>query len=120
MRAGRGMLSPAPMRKLVFLFAPATLALVALMACEQDSSGGGGQISFEGGSTSFDAPPPTTVDGATPDATPDAPVVPAVSVTVTSSRGPKAEVLVVFHDATGAVMETKVTGADGKATHTGT
>jgi len=105
------------MRKLVFLALPA-LALAPLMACEDDSVGGGPSPTFDAGLSDWSAPP-TTFDGSTPDATPDAPVVPAVSVTVTSVAGPKADVRVVFHDASGAVLDTKLTGGDGKATHTG-
>lgn len=106
------------MRKLVFLLAPATLALLAVMACETDSSSGGPQLGFDASLADFAAPPATGIDAPPPDK--DADVVPAVTVTVTSSRGPKAGVTVVFHDATGAVIETKSTGADGKVAHTGT
>jgi hypothetical protein len=109
------------MRKLLFLVPP-TLALTAfaLVACEDDTGGVSPDFSFEAGlpdtsSPAFDAGPAPNVDAA-----PDAPAVPTVSVTVTDFTGPKAGVRVVFHDATGAVIETKLTGSDGKAIHTGT
>ncbi|HVH46592.1 MAG TPA: hypothetical protein VM925_29830 [Labilithrix sp.] len=92
------------------------------MACENDSGVGGPSFSFDASLADFNAPPPN--DGSTPtpsvDAAPDAPVVPAVSVTVTGAGGPKSGVRIVFHDAAGAVIETKLTGNDGKATHVGT
>ena len=109
-----------PMRKLVFVFAPAALALVTLMACENDSPSGPAGPTFDAGLPDWNAPPTTFEGGPTPDAAPDAPAVPSVSVTVTGASGPKAGVRVVFHDATGAVLDTKLTGSDGKATHTGT
>ncbi len=43
----------------------------------------------------------------------------SVTITVLDARGPKPDIRVVFHDATGAVLETKLTGADGKASSTG-
>ncbi len=102
------------MRKLLFLFTPVTLAFFTLMACESDSPGGGPTPSLDSG---LPDAPPSTDGGQQADATPDA--APSVSVTVTGGAGPKAGVRVVFHDANGAVMETKLTGNDGKATHTG-
>lgn len=44
---------------------------------------------------------------------------PSVTVTVNGALGPKSDVRVVFHDSAGAVLESKLTGADGKATSTG-
>jgi len=111
-----------PMRKSVLLFAPTTLALAlaALAGCETDSPGGSPGFQFDSGVADWTPPPTTTTDGgATPDAAPDAPVVPSVSVTVLGYAGPKAGVRIVFHDASGAVLETKLTGNDGKATRTG-
>lgn len=105
------------MRKptLLLLLGPAALALLPLTACENDSPGGAGpNLSMDGSVATFDAT--TSPFDAT---TPDAPAGPSVSVTVDDSRGPKAGVRIVFHDANGAVIETKLTGADGKATHTG-
>lgn len=105
--------------KLAFLFAPTILGLLALAACESDSPGGPPGPTFDAGLSDWSAPPPTFDAGPTPDARPDAPVVPSVSVTVTGPAGPKPGVRVVFHDATGAVIGTKLTGNDGKATQTG-
>lgn len=105
------------MRKLVLALAPSTLALVVLMACEDSGGGGGPTLDIDSGSPNFDGS--TAFDGSVPDAAPDAPVVPAVTVSVTGKAGPKAGVRVIFHAADGAVIETKLTGADGKATHTG-
>lgn len=108
------------MRKLVLSMAPVALALVALMACEDDPSLGGPDLALDSGSGGFDAANPG-FDGAVPttDAAPDADVPPAVSVTVATPTGFEAGVLVVFNAADGSVIETKQTGADGKATHAG-
>ena len=105
------------MRKptLFLLLGPAALALLPLTACENDPPDGGGpNPAMDGSVATFDATP-SNFDASTP----DAPAGPLVSVTVDDSRGPKAGVRVVFHDANGAVIETKLTGADGKATHSG-
>ena len=107
------------MRKYLFFFGPASvLALGALVACESDPPGGGSTPELDSGLPDSN-PPPHTDGGGGPDATPDAPEVPGVNVTVFGYGGPKAGVRVVFHDATGAVMETKLTGPDGKAKHIG-
>ncbi len=105
------------MRKFLVSLAPATLAVAVLVACEADSDPGGGGISFDAGVTDG-ANDGLLVDAAT-DAVPDAPVVPTVNVTVSGLGGPKANVRIVFHAADGRVIETKVTDADGKATHVG-
>ena len=106
------------MRKSLFFFTPATLALAALAACESDPAGGSPSLDLDSGLADWTAPP-TPDASPTPDAAPDAPVVPSVSVTVLGHAGPKSGVRVVFHDSNGAVLETKLTGNDGKATRTG-
>lgn len=110
------------MRKLAYLVAPSA-AVLALIACQDDAPGNGGGFSLDGGLIGFDASSPPTdatfPDAPASDAEPDAPVVPAVSVTVLDAKGGKAGVRVVFHDAAGEVIDTKLTGADGKAVHTG-
>jgi hypothetical protein len=111
------------MRKLVLLFAPATLALAALAACEDDSSTGGGNLSLDGGNGAYDAPN-TSYDANLPDTVPDAQpdvfVPPQVNVSILGSNGQlKAGTLVVFHDDKGAVLETKESTATGKVVHAG-
>ncbi len=110
------------MRKptLLLLLGPAALALLPLTACENDPPNGAGpDLAMDGSVATFDATT-STFDAPAPDAsTPDAPPGPFVSVTVDGSRGPKAGVRIVFHDTKGAVIETKLTGADGRAIHTG-
>ncbi|MBX3222694.1 MAG: hypothetical protein KF795_19395 [Labilithrix sp.] len=103
------------MRKLTSLLVPAPLALFALFACEQDSSSGGGALPLVDASLADYTPPPP-FDANAPETATDLPV----TVTITGRDGPKASVRVVFHDAAGAILETKVTGADGKATSSGT
>jgi hypothetical protein len=68
-----------------------------------------------------DGSPSTVPDAAQPvlDAAPDAPSHLPVTVLATAGALPLAGLRVVFHDANGAVLETKLTGADGKATSTG-
>lgn len=107
------------MRRSLFLVAPLAVGAF-LLACENDnnsSSGGAFGVpeggSFEAGSSDVQAP-----DAAQPDAADAAPTAP-VTVVVERGTGFAANVTVVFHDATGAVLETKKTGADGKATSSG-
>ena len=103
------------MRKLLFLAGPA-LATFALFACEDSGSGSSsGSFTVEAGG--FEASPPS--EAGNPDVAVDAPVIPK-TVTVTVVRGalPAQGISVVFNDAAGAVLETKTTGADGKATST--
>ncbi|MBX3264880.1 MAG: hypothetical protein KF782_34735 [Labilithrix sp.] len=112
------------MRNLALLVAPSAAALLALIACQDDPAGGGAEFSLDAGPIGFDASSPPTdatfPDAPAPDAAPDAPVVPAVSVTVLDAKGGgKAGVRIVFHDATGAVIDSKLTDAGGKAVHTG-
>ncbi|MCW5833324.1 MAG: hypothetical protein KIS78_13060 [Labilithrix sp.] len=105
------------MRRVTLVFGPFVLLAGAVFACEDDS-GAPSSPSFllDGSTPTFDGSQ-TPFDGAAPDAEPDAPVVqPSVSVTVVGEAGPEAGVRVVFHGADGAVLETKLTGADGKAT----
>ena len=101
-------------RSLFFFFAPLGLAAFAF-ACEDDPSGNPTTGFPEAGLTDTNRPP---TDGSTPDdANPDSPVTPkGVTVLATGRLGPVANLTVLFHDATGAITETKKTGADGKAT----
>lgn len=101
------------MRRLFVLAGP--LAAAALtFACEDDPSSSPGTQFPEAGT--FDASRPEG-DAGVPDANaPDTSTGPkAVTVVVTTRKGPKANVTVVFQDASGAVIESKKTGADGKA-----
>lgn len=101
------------MRKPALLFAPAVLAFVVL-ACEDDPTSNPPPFAFDAGT--FDVVvPDVDVPDAPADATP-----PSVSVTVLRTTGPEAGVRIVAHDAAGAVIDQKLTGADGKATFTGT
>ncbi len=109
------------MRRAALAFGPFTLLAGAIFACESDPNGGGGPSfeldssapSFDGGQQPFDS-------STTPEASPDAPSGPrTVTVTVTGRTGPVANVRVVFNDAAGAVLETKLTDASGKAKSTG-
>lgn len=110
------------MRRLAFLVGSVPLLAAAVFACEEDQSGGGPQLDFDSGPLDANRPP---FDGApgfdanVPDAPPDAPVARDVTVVVTTGGRPKPNARVVFHDASGAVLETKETGVDGKATSTG-
>lgn len=108
------------MNKLGLASVSGVLVLTALIACDDstdplafDPNFDAGNPAPPGPSNGQDAAPPT-------DAAPDVVVTPAVSVTVTSLTGPKQGVRVIFNDAQGAVIESKTTGADGKATHEGT
>lgn len=97
----------------------ALLAATALVACETETSDGPGPSFGVDGSTSpFDG---SGLDSATPSdgSAPDAAAAGQVTVRISDRSGPRASVRVVFHDASGAVLETKLTGADGKATSSG-
>ncbi|HVH47550.1 MAG TPA: hypothetical protein VM925_34680, partial [Labilithrix sp.] len=108
------------MRKVVSFLVPVSLLAGAMFACEDDSSGLGGPTFQLDASPGFDSGQPATIDGSLPEAAPDAPPAPpAVTITVVDGKGPKANLRVVFDDAAGAVLETKLTGADGKAKSTG-
>jgi hypothetical protein len=110
------------MRRALFLLGPSLVLAGAVFACEDESgSGGGPSFGLDSGVSPFDGSSPgfeaSIPDGGSPDAPPGPP---QVTVTVTDKTGPSANVRVVFHDAAGAVLETKLTGADGKATSSGT
>jgi hypothetical protein len=110
------------MRKAALVLGPLGLLFAgSIFACENDGNvGGGPDLSLDGGAPSFDAGQQPPIDGSVPDVAPDAPPgPPSVTVTVTDRNGPKGNVRVVFHDAAGAVLETKLTGADGKASSAG-
>jgi hypothetical protein len=104
------------MRRLVF-FAGPLLTAAFVFACEDDSSGPPSNDFPEAGA--FDSSRPTS-DSSLPDAgQPEADAVAPQPVTVVATGVTGAAVTnltVVFHDANGAVLETKKTGADGKAT----
>ncbi|MBX3220267.1 MAG: hypothetical protein KF795_07080 [Labilithrix sp.] len=100
------------MRRLALPLGSLALA-AAVFACEQDSSGDRApNPTLDGGSPSLDGST-STFDGSAPDAST------AVTIRIDGRGGPKANVRVVFHDADGAVLETKLTGSDGKAASTG-
>ena len=110
------------MRRALSVLGPVSVLAGAVFACEGDPNTGpgpnfqldGSTPAFDGGQQPFDSGTPI------PDASPDAPSgPPSVTVTVMARSGPKADVRVVFHDATGAVLETKLTDASGKAKSTG-
>jgi hypothetical protein len=105
------------MRKLVFLLGP-VVAAATVFACEGSSNPAAVDIpaagSFEAGPLPEAGPTP---DGAPADAA-DASLGTSVTVNVLRGGAPAAGVLIVFHDAAGVVLETKATGADGKATST--
>lgn len=103
------------MRRTIVFVGP-LLAAAFAFACEDDPSSNPGTQFPEAGA--FDSSPPD-YDGAVPpqnDAAPDVVDTPKpATVLVTGARGPQSGVTVVFHDALGAVVATKQTGADGKA-----
>ncbi|HSO39131.1 MAG TPA: hypothetical protein VLT33_41680 [Labilithrix sp.] len=101
------------MRRVLFGLSPVVAAL-ALFACEDSGSGGGsGIFTTDGGS--FEASPPSEA-GPVGDGGGDAPAAKNVTVSIVRGAAPAAGVTVVFHDTAGAVLETKTSGADGKAT----
>ncbi|HVJ88386.1 MAG TPA: hypothetical protein VM580_01195 [Labilithrix sp.] len=102
------------MRRTAVVLAPVTFLAGAIFACQDDPDGfNGPTFELDGGTPGYDA-------STAPDAPPDAPPPPpAVTVKVVDEHGPQADVRVVFHDANGEVLETKLTGADGKATSVG-
>lgn len=113
------------MRRRVFTLVPALAVPVlggVLFACESESNPSGPDFDFpEAGLTDDNRPvDPTrdaTVEDSPVDASPEAST--AVTINVTNPGGAAAaNIRVVFHDAAGAVLETKVTGADGKAVAT--
>lgn len=95
------------MRRTPYIVIPILpLAIGALFACES-ADDTAPNPSADGGT--FDSPPSSPLDSAPP-------ATSAVTITVHGNDGPRSGVLVVFHDESGAVLETKTTGADGKAT----
>jgi hypothetical protein len=101
------------MRRIVLLASPVAIAL-ALFACEDSGSGGAtGGFTTEAGT--FEAGPPSEA-GPIGDGAVDAPVAKSVTVSVVRGLGPAVGATVVFHDAAGVVLESKATGADGRAT----
>src|SRR5687768_15366792 len=99
------------MRRFLFLLAPLGLAAFSF-ACEDDPTGSPSAGFPEAGLGDTNRPPS---DSSTPgqDAQPDGPVAPkGVTVIATGRTGPAANITVLFHDATGAITETKKTGAD--------
>ena len=90
-----------------------------LFACEDSGSSSGSfpdATAFEAGGEETSVPdafvPADAADAA------DTSVAQSVIVHVLSGGAPEANVLVVFHDAKGDVLETKMTQADGKAAST--
>jgi hypothetical protein len=100
------------------LLIAATFPLV-MFACEEDLPVSLAPTPSLDGSV-LDAAHPV-IEASTPDASvPDTFTPPApVTVRVTTRSGPKAGVRVVFHDGSGAVLETKLTGNDGTAISAG-
>ncbi len=101
------------MRRSIVFFAPLAAAAF-VFACEDDPSSNPSTSFPEAGA--FDSSRPES-DAGLPDADqPDTATGPKpVTVVVATRKGPKADVVVVFHDAAGAVIESKKTGPDGKA-----
>ncbi len=91
------------------------LAAAVALACGSSSDAQGGEADAATSDAST-----TAVDGAGPGPTTDAraddgAASAPVTVTVTVAGAPEAGVTVVFHDATGAAIDAKLTGSDGKA-----
>lgn len=99
------------MRNCIFWLGSLATTL-ALFACEDDSSTNTpGTFTPDAGTYEPPAADASKPDVDTADAKPS-----VVTVTVTRRSGPAADVLVVFHDADGAVLGTAKTDATGKAT----
>ncbi|AKV01367.1 hypothetical protein AKJ09_08030 [Labilithrix luteola] len=102
------------MRKSIFWLGSLATTL-ALFACQDDSSSNTpGTFDPDAGTYEPPAVDASKADVDTADAADAKPSV--VTVTVTRGSGPAADVLVVFHDAAGAVLGTTKTDATGKAT----
>lgn len=102
------------MRRSLFLFAPLGFAVFSI-ACEDDATNNPSPNLPEAGA--FDSSRDPSDSSTQQDANPDAPVTPkGVTVVATRRTLPASNITVLFHDATGAITETKKTGADGKAT----
>lgn len=100
------------MRRALSFLVPTLLLTFASFACEDESTGSP-SVDLDGGEIDGSFPPGTRTDAG------DTPATPNVTVVVRGGAGPVAGVRVVFHGADGAVVETMLTGADGKATSTG-
>jgi hypothetical protein len=95
------------------LFVVPFAGLLSLFACESESGTAGPQLNVpDGGGFDSTTPP---FDAGTPETSTSGPV----TLTVIGENGPLSEQLVVFHDAAGAVIETKRTDASGKTSSTG-
>lgn len=105
-----------PMRKTLLLLGP-LVATAALFACEDSGSGGSSGV-FNPDSATFEAPPPSEA-GSFDSAVDAAPSAQSVTVSIARAGGVAAGVTVIFHDAAGEVLESKTTGANGKATSSG-
>ena len=106
------------MRRTFVLAGPLAVAVFAF-ACEDDPLNNP-NVSFpEAGTVDTNRPPLPDGTAPLPDAAPDGdsalPPAP-VTVVVANRKGPRQGIVVVFHDATGAVLETKATDATGRAT----
>lgn len=105
------------MRRTIILAGPLAAALF-VFACEDDAINNPTTGFPEAGTVDTNRPP---TDGNVPtqDAGPDGdatlPPQP-VTVVVANRKGPRAGITVLFHDAMGAVLETKTTDATGRAT----
>src|SRR5438093_11137975 len=108
------------MRRYV-IFLPPVVALALFIACDDSGNNGG-----DGGAFTFDAgnfegstplPPPAPPGDSGVDANDSGPV--PVTVVVTSHGKPVTGIPVVAHDASGAVIGTNTTAADGRATFIG-
>lgn len=110
------------MRRTVVLLGPlvASVALFAF-ACEDSGSSSGDITNPDAASFDGGALPDGTIgqlDGAVGDALADGALTSSVTVHVLRAGVAAANVTVVFHDATGAVLETKSTDATGRASST--
>lgn len=105
------------MRRSLLLVGPLAASLFAF-ACEDDPLNNPNPNVPEAGAFDANRPPIPDSGGPLADASPDgdAAQAQAVTVVVATRKGPRAGVTVVFHDATGAVLETKTTDATGRAT----
>lgn len=111
--------------RLRLLLLTSLAAIAALVACEDDS-GTPNPGTFDPDSGTYTPPDASSQDAnvpqgdASPDATTDAePPATDVTVHVTNGKGPAANVTIVYHDASGAVIGTSKTDATGTAKSTG-
>lgn len=103
------------------IFLPPLVAIATFIACDDsDSQGGdGGTFTFDGGHFEGSLPtlPPEPPGDSGQDVADTGPL--PVSILVTFHGQPKSGVSVIAHDATGTVIGTNTTGADGRATFIG-